>query len=169
VGRVGWTLLEGDPAAKDAAGLLSELPFRMRLTLGASLLFGHYDDDARRRVLMHGFDAELELGGFRARVEYVARWFEVDQGPDLNGDGFYALLAYHHTFGVTFLEEGYVAFRYGRADPDRRIDDTLDVERYHLGLGWIPYEGFLVKLGVEYAEAPGLYATTVFLEVGYAF
>ena len=169
-GRLGWTLLELDPDAKGGP-TATELPFALRVAVGASLLGGHYDDDAKRRFLFQGYDVQLELGGLRLRGELVFAEFEPADGigPRQRGFGYYGQVAYHHRFERTGLDEAFVVFRYGRLDPDQRRREPLDVERYHVGLGWIPYEGFLVKCSYEVVTGRDDPPDTVFFEVGYSF
>lgn len=167
-GRVGLTLFDVAPADGGLAGLLG-LP--LRLTLGASLLFGHHDDAARARLRVLGFDAALTLGELSARVEVVLADLEAD-GPatrDRRAEGLYALLVWRRRFARPWLEEGFVALRYDVADPDARARDGHDVERWHVGLGWVPAEGWLVKLGFETSRQGAERPRTVFVEVGYSF
>lgn len=168
-GRLGWTPFALAPARGGPAALLG-LP--LRLTLGASLLVGHHDDEASAMLRVLGFDAGVTVGELSARVEVVLSDVEAGrQGParDIRGEGLYALLVWRRRFGLPWLEEGYVALRYDLADPDVRVRDGHDVERWHLGLGWVPEPGWLVKLGFEAGHAGAEKPRAVYFEVGYSF
>ncbi|MGE0710630.1 MAG: hypothetical protein AB7N76_27555 [Planctomycetota bacterium] len=175
-GRAALTLLDvdGDP--------VSPLPCAARLTLGASLLLGHWDPQARRRLRFVGYDAELVVGGpalgeLGLRFELVQSAIEL--GPDAllgrtrHGRGYYAQVAYHLPLRRSLADEVFVAFRYGRADRDLRVAEAVDVERYHLGFGWVPVDGplgkVMAKLGLEVSKGPGAVERALYLELGYAF
>ena len=166
-GRVALTLFDVDPRVDGAP----QLPLPIRLTLGASLLAGQYDVEARRRIRFYGLDAEAILGGLRLRFEFVRSEIE-RQTPGIasrEGLGLYALAAYHWRIERFLLEEVFVAFRYGRADPDDDVREDEDVERYHGGVGWIPYPGVLFKAGYELSHSRFETERTVYLELGYSF
>lgn len=163
--RIGLTLLDVDPARPGP----SSLPFSARLTLGASILLGNYDSQARRRIRFVGFDAELLVAGFEARFEYVERMVEEALGTS-RGRGLYAIAAYRWRPRLSFLEEAYLAFRYGVLDPDEDTDGSFDLERYHLGAGWSPYPGVLAKLGAEWTVgAHGARERALYSEIGVSF
>lgn len=173
VGRVGLTVLDLDPDRKGDHRWAQLLPTSLKLTLGTSGLLGNWDDRARRRVSYVGYDAQLELGGWRLRFEAVlARVEGMGQyGRDQRGGGLYTLIAYHWRPGLLLVEELIAAFRYELLDPDRSVDDTLDIERYHWGLGWSPVRGLLLKAGWE-LTAPrhgNDSRSVVYLEAGYSF
>ena len=68
-------------------------------------------------------------------------------------------------------------YRAGRQDPGRfrhqtstkRDREDEDVERYHGGVGWIPYPGVLFKAGYELSHTRLEIERTVYLELGYSF
>lgn len=167
-GRVGWTVFDLHPASDALAGLVG-VP--LRLSLGASLLLGHHDRRARSRVRLVGLDAGLTVGELTARAEVIAG--EVEDGAPgrtVRCEGLYAQLVWRRRFERPWLEEGFVALRYDLADPDTRVRDARDARRWHLGLGWVPVDGVLVKLGLELSrERRGDWQETVFLELGYSF
>ncbi|MCA8921492.1 MAG: hypothetical protein KDD82_06755, partial [Planctomycetes bacterium] len=170
-GRLGWTVVDLDPTRRGAQGIEAALPTSLRFAFGASFLNGEYDRDARRRVRFYGFDAELRLGGLLVRGELVVSEVE-SEVPDARtrrGTGTYVLAAYHWRLEEFLVDELYVAFRYGRADRDQRVSETLDVERYHVGLGWVPHPGFLAKVGYEWTKGRGDPGRVVYLELGFSF
>ncbi|MEZ6187164.1 MAG: hypothetical protein R3F62_19405 [Planctomycetota bacterium] len=170
-GRLGWTVFDLDPQRKGAGPGEAALPTAIKLSLGGSFLTGEYDRDEKRRVTFWGADAELFVGGLRLRAEAI--WSRVEplaSGARMReGIGVYALAAYHWKLERFLLEEVFVAFRYGKADRDERTREVLDVERYHVGVGWIPYPGVLFKAGYEWAHGPGDPGRVIYLELGYSF
>ncbi|MBL4849755.1 MAG: hypothetical protein JKY65_29860 [Planctomycetes bacterium] len=164
-GRIGLTLFEVEPTP----GLSVRVP--ARLTIGASALFGHYDEEARRRIQFFGFDVELRLAGFRLRAEMIRSQIERAnaQSSSQEGVGVYVLVAYHWYPDVFGAEELFLAFRYGRADPDDNVRAPEDVETYHLGGGWSPYHGLLLKTGIQIGFGSQQTERIVFLELGYSF
>ena len=173
VGRIGLTLVDLDPGRKGEHPWAQALPGSLRLTLGFSGLLGHWDDRARQRVAFVGYDAQLELGGLRLRVEAVLSRIEGlgEFGRDQKGGGLYALVAYHWHPDLFLLEELFAAFRYEVLDPDHTRRDELELERYHWGLGWSPVQGLLFKLGWELTRPSGGpdSRSVVYLEAGYSF
>lgn len=173
VGRLGWTLLDLDPGRKGDHPWAQALPTSLKLTIGTSALLGHYDRDARHRLAYVGYDAELELGGLRLRFEAVLSRAERlgPFGRDQRGAGLYALVAYHIHPDWLLLDEAFVAFRYDVLDPDRGVEGSLDVARYHWGVGWSPLPGLLLKAGWELIKPRARVdsQSQVYLEVGWSF
>lgn len=52
------------------------------VTLGSSVMAGHYDPDAELGFLIVGLDLSLQLGRSFLRAEYLARWTELALGDD---------------------------------------------------------------------------------------
>ena len=163
--RLALTLLDVDPSRPGP----ETLSFPLRLTLGGSFLWGNYDSEAQRELRFLGFDAELVLYGFEARVEYIERKLE-RSGRTARGRGLYAIAAYRWKPGWSLLEEAYLAFRYGVLDPDDDLGESFDLERYHLGLGWSPFRGVLAKLGGELSVSEaGVREHALYTELGFSF
>jgi hypothetical protein len=143
-GRTGWTALDVDA------------PLRLSVGVGASLVAGHHDDDARERLRYEGYDATLRVGPFTARFELVLREVE-GQRP---ARGWYGVVAWRQRFALPWLEEAHVAARWDRVE---------ELERWHAALGWVPLEGLQVKLEVARARLDDDRVWSALLEVGYAF
>lgn len=162
-GRAGWTLFDVGP--DDGA------PLRVALTVGASLVAGHWDDDARRRLRYEGFDAALTVGPLTGRVEVVLSKVELDPPEGSKRmRGLYVVAAWRHEFeDVQGLKELHVAGRWDLIDGDSRVRDARDVERFHIGVGWVPAERFLVKVEAGRARYLDERVWTTLAEVGFAF
>lgn len=166
-GRVGWTLVDLRP--EDGA------PLRVQLTLGASVVAGHWDDDATRRLRFEGWDVSMKIGPLSARAELVRAAVEADDELDpaargRRARGLYVLACWRHEFAdAPGLEALWLAGRWDVVDDDRRVRDAGDLERWHLGLGWVPLEGLTVKLEGSRARWLDERVWTALLEVGYAF
>ena len=163
--RLGLTLFEVEPTP----GLSVSVP--ARLTFGASYLLGHHDEDARHRIQFFGLDVELRIAGWRLRAEFVRSEIErpVPTRRSQHGIGVYVLSAYHWFPEVFLIEELFLAARYGRADPDEGVRASEDVETCHLGAGWSPYRGLLLKTGFQIGFGSRQTERIGFLELGYSF
>ncbi len=161
-GRLGATLFDLRP--EDGA------PLRLALGLGASLLAGHWDDDGQRRLRYEGFDATARVGPLVVRVEVLLGQVELDPpGRRRRLSGVYVQAALRHRFGLSLLEEGWLAGRWDLVDDDLDARTSGDVERVHLGVGWVPLEGLVVKLDGWRARSLDERVLSVLVEVGYSF
>lgn len=161
-GRLGATLFDVRPEAG--------APLRMALGVGASLLAGHWDDAARRRLRYEGYDATARLGPLVVRFELLLGRIDLDPpGRRRRLAGHYLQAALRHRFALFLLDEGWLAGRWDVIDDDTDARTGGDVERFHLGAGWVPLEGLVVKLEGSRARSLDERVWTVLAEVGYSF
>ena len=162
-GRAGWTLF--DVREEDGA------PLRVALTVGASLVAGHWDDDGRRRLRYEGFDAALSVGPITGRVEVIFSKIELDAPEDSRRlRGLYVVAAWKHEFeDVQWMDQLHLAARWDLIDGDLDVRDARNVERFHLAVGWVPVERVMVKLEAGRARYLDERVWTSLVEVGFAF
>jgi hypothetical protein len=162
-GRGGWTVFDVDE--EEGA------PLRVALTIGASLVAGHWDDDRKRRLRYEGFDAALHVGPLSGRVEVIFSKVELEP-PETSRRmrGLYVVAAWRHDFeDVQLLKQLHLAGRWDLIDDDSRVRDAHDVERFHVAVGWVPVERLLVKLEAGRARYLDERVWTTLVEVGYSF
>lgn len=70
----------GEPAVGGRAALTLDLAEATLLSIGGSIMAGHYDPDGKLGFLIVGGDASLQLDSFVLRTEYVRRHTEIAIG-----------------------------------------------------------------------------------------
>ncbi|MFT3698422.1 MAG: hypothetical protein QM831_35085 [Kofleriaceae bacterium] len=71
-----------EPAVGGRLALTFDLAPRQLLTLGGSVMTGHYDPKAQYQFTIAGADATLQLGRTFVRAEWLARWTRFDVGTE---------------------------------------------------------------------------------------
>jgi hypothetical protein len=72
----------GEPAVGGRLALTIDLAPHETLTLGGSVMTGHYDPKAQQAFTIAGADATLQLGRTFIRAEWLGRWTHFDVGDD---------------------------------------------------------------------------------------
>jgi hypothetical protein len=94
-----------EPTAGGRLGGTIELATDARLELGASVMAGRYDPDAKLAFAIGGVDAALQLGALALRAEYLVRYTEFAIGDDPSSRLKYG--AAGGTYADYFVKDGF--------------------------------------------------------------
>jgi hypothetical protein len=158
------------PSVGGRVGITVRLADRVDLSLGGSVLYGPYDNDARLSYTVLGGDFYLRAGRTNLRAEYLIRRTEMRTLgaqsrfqftlPQRDGmivdplffvkDGWYVELEQPLTRAVEVVLRWDGLRRIGNVEPGSALDFDAGISRVTLGANFIVHRGYRIKAQVQH-------------------